>query len=395
MTVSRRRFVQSAVAGATAPALIRPARTQAGDTTNNKTNNKTDGISDDTIHLVSTLPLTGPLGQTGSAMAAGMQVVAGRVNAKGGIHGRKLALHILDDSYDVPTAEQNIRAAIERNHLFACIACCGTPVNQRLIPLLERQEIPYVAPFTGSETVRLPDYTHTFHIRAGYRDEVYGLINAISRMGITDIGIVHVANAFGTSLRDVAINALQAHRRRPVSIETVRMDALDVAQSARRTWRSKPSAVFLATSGRISVKVLEELRSVAMQLPIFTTSVGFPPGVQAVLKEKMTGVGIMQIVPNPDKQSIKLVRRFREAMQAAGADHRSATAMEGYINMRVMAQALQRTGKDLNRENLLLTLRSMQRWDVDGYAIDFGNTAPYKGSQYTELGVVSRSGRLI
>lgn len=383
MAVNRRRFVQSAIAGATAPVLMRHARAQAA------------GISDDRVHLVSTLPLSGPLGQTGSDMAAGMRAAAERINAGGGIHGRKLALHTLDDGYDVQTAEQNVRTALQQNRLFACIACGGTPVNQRLIPLLERQKIPFVAPFTGSETVRLADYTHTFHVRAGYRDEVYGLMHAVSQMGISDISIIHTANSFGTSLRDNAVRALQALGGNPKSVAPVRMSAQNAAQVARRIWQSRPSAVFLATSGRVSVRVLEELKALAIQLPVFTTSVGFPPGVHTALKDRMTGTGIMQVVPNPEKQSIKLVRQFREVVLTAGADPRSPTTMEGYINMQVMAEALRRAGKELSREALLHALRSMRGWDMGGYAIDFGDTAPYLGSQYTSLGVVSHSGRLI
>lgn len=385
MTVNRRRFMQGAVTGAAiAPALMRHASAR-----------KTDATDHGTIHLASTLPLTGPLGQTGTALATGMQAVAALLNAEGGIHGRTLKLHILDDAYDVQTAEQNIRMTAEQNPLLACIACGGTPANQRLIPLLEQQKIPYVAPFTGSESVRLPDYTHTFHVRAGYRDEARGLIRSVHRMGIGDIGIVYTANAFGQSLRDTAISAMREHGSRPAAAESVRMDAANAVQVARRIWSARPSAVFLATSGRASVKVLQQLKELAVQLPAFTTSVGFPPGAHTVLKDRMTGTGIMQVVPNPEKTSIKLVRHYRHIMRSAGADYRSPAAMEGYINMQVMAEALRRAGRHPDRAALLKALQSIRGWEMGGYFIDFGASAPYRGSQYTELGVVSRSGRLI
>lgn len=385
MAVSRRRFIQGAVAGTTiAPALMHHTLAQ-----------KTDTAGSSVLHFASTLPLSGPLGLTGAALAAGMQAVVAHCNAEGGIHGHILRLHVLDDAYDVQTAEQNIRLAAKQNPLLACIACGGTPANQRLIPLLEQQKIPYVAPFTGSDSVRLPDYTHTFHIRAGYHDEVRGLIRTVRRMGIGDIGIVYAANAFGQSLRDTAIRVMHEHGDRPVAAESVRMDAADAVQAARRIWSARPSAVFLATSGRASVKVLQQLKDLAVQLPAFTTSVGFPPGAHTVLKDRMTGTGIMQVVPNPEKQSVKLVRHYRQTMRSAGADYRSPASMEGYINMQVMVEALQRAGERANRRSLLQALRSMRDWNMGGYRIDFGASAPYQGSQYTDLGVVSRSGRVI
>lgn len=386
MRANRRRFIRGAVAGATiAPVLMRRALAQK----------KTNATDSDVLHFASTLPLSGPLGQTGAALAAGMQAVVALLNAEGGIHGHLLRLHVLDDAYDAQVAEQNIRLAAEQSPLLACIACGGTPINQRLIPLLEQQKMPYVAPFTGSESVRLSDYTHTFHVRASYHDEARALIRTVKRMGIGDIGIIYAANAFGQSLRDVTISVMREHGDRPVAAESVRMDAADAAQAARRIWSARPSAVFLATSGRASVKILQQLKDQAVQLPAFTTSVGFPPGAHTVLKDRMTGTGIMQVVPNPEKTSIKLVRHYRHIMRSAGADYRSPAAMEGYINMQVMAEALRRTGKNPDRSSLLEALRSIQGWNMGGFRIDFGASAPYQGSQYTDLGVVSRSGRLI
>lgn len=408
MAVDRRGFVQMAAVGMTAPVWLRYAHaTEAG-------------VLDGKIHLASTLPLTGPLGRIGNGMMLGLQAAVGSVNARGGVAGRTLELHVLDDAHDPQVAEQNIQNLMQQNKVFACIACGGTPVNQRLIPFLEKQKVPYVAPFTGSDTVRKKDYTHTFHVRASYTEEVSKLVQLVSGMGIDDIGVVYSANAFGESLRDSALQTMQAMKRKVVGAVSVRMDAKDAVQAANKMLAFKPAAVFLATSGRASVKVLQELRARASHLPVFTTSVGFPPGAQTGLKEKMVGVGIMQVVPNPDKRAIKVVRDYRQALRAmTERDVPSSAGMEGYINMQVLVEGLRRAGvvgagasnskqnktakaeKDsaksveLTREGLLAGLRSMRDWNAGGYAIDFGGAAPYEGSSYADLAVVSRSGKLI
>lgn len=383
------------------------------------------GVVDDTIHLASTLPLTGPLGRIGNGMMLGLQAAVGAVNAQGGVAGRTLELHVLDDAYDPQVAEQNIQNLMRQNKVFACIACGGTPVNQRLIPFLEKQKVPYVAPFTGSETVRKADYTHTFHVRASYTEEVAKLVELVSGMGIDNIGVVYSANAFGESLRDTALQTLKKMKRTAVDAVSVRMDAKDAVQAASKILAAKPAAVFLASSGRASVRVLQELKDKALQLPVFTTSVGFPPGMQTSLKGKMVGVGIMQVVPNPDKRAIKVVRDYRQALRAMeGRNAPSPAGMEGYINMQVLVEGLRRAEKmdvgvsaveagatektekinthnantkrvELTREGLLAGLRSMRDWSAGGYAIDFGNAAPYEGSSYADLAVVSRSGKLI
>ena len=64
------------------------------------------------------------------------------------------------------------------------------------------------------------------------------------------------------------------------------------------------------------------------------------------------------------------------------------------FNTRVLAEGLDRAGKDVNRARLRSALAGVRGLDLGGCGVDFGS-APYVGSHYVELGVLGASGRFV
>jgi ABC-type branched-subunit amino acid transport system substrate-binding protein len=58
-----------------------------------------DGVTSDRILLGQSAAFTGPAAQLGIQMRNGIKAYFDFVNAKGGVHGRKLELKSLDDGY--------------------------------------------------------------------------------------------------------------------------------------------------------------------------------------------------------------------------------------------------------------------------------------------------------
>ncbi|RYH63908.1 MAG: ABC transporter substrate-binding protein, partial [Alcaligenaceae bacterium] len=63
-----------------------------------------DGIVDNTILFGMSSPLTGPTGAYGRQMKEGIEACFERVNAQGGVAGKRLRLIAHDDGYEVDPA---------------------------------------------------------------------------------------------------------------------------------------------------------------------------------------------------------------------------------------------------------------------------------------------------
>ncbi len=68
----------------------------------------TEGVTDTTIRIGMSSPLSGPTGAYGRAMKEGIEACFAQVNARGGVEGRRLELVALDDGYDVAAAADAI-----------------------------------------------------------------------------------------------------------------------------------------------------------------------------------------------------------------------------------------------------------------------------------------------
>src|ERR1700676_1873101 len=85
------------------------------------------GVSSDTILFGQAAALEGPSSALGQGMRQGILAAFAQINAKGGVHGRKLDLVSRDDGYDPDrSVDQTIRL-IEQDKVFALIGAVGTP----------------------------------------------------------------------------------------------------------------------------------------------------------------------------------------------------------------------------------------------------------------------------
>lgn len=108
-----------------------------------------------------------------------------------------------------------------------------------------------------------------------------------------------------------------------------------------------------------------------------------------------SGVALTMVFPDPNRAKLPVVREYQAAMRAQGQNEFSQGSFEGYINARVLAEGLERAGKDLNRARLRSALASVRGLDLGGFVVDYGNSAPYVGSHFVELGVLGASGRFV
>src|SRR6185295_12135823 len=76
---------------------------------------RTPGVSQDVILIGQSAPRTGPSRQLGDEAELGIRLLFDRVNALGGINGRRLQLVTRDDAYQPDRARDNTLALITQD----------------------------------------------------------------------------------------------------------------------------------------------------------------------------------------------------------------------------------------------------------------------------------------
>ncbi len=135
------------------------------------------GVTDNAIILGQSCALSGPSEDLGKEMRAGIISALDQENIKGGIHGRQIKLISRDDYYEPGQAIKNTLDLISNENVFALIGEVGTPTSRVVLPIIKKEKIPFIAPFTGAEFLRSPINREVLNVRAGYNEETKKIIS--------------------------------------------------------------------------------------------------------------------------------------------------------------------------------------------------------------------------
>ena len=140
------------------------------------------GITDDTIKLGGSYPLSGPASAYRS-IEQGAQAHFKYVNANGGVDGRQIEFVTLDDAYEPPKAVQNARRLVQEEEVFALFNTLGTANNVAIWDFTNKEEVPQLFVATGASlwgadteahpwtTGWQPDYVTESQVYADYLKE--------------------------------------------------------------------------------------------------------------------------------------------------------------------------------------------------------------------------------
>ena len=337
-----------------------------------------DPMDAKSVTIGCSLGATGALASLGKELKQGLDAGFAQANAKG-IHGREIKLLALDDGYDAARSEDNVRKLIADANVVSLISCMGTANNQRILPLVDEAQIPYVAPQSGATSLRKAEYRSVFDVRASYTDEAQRLAQKLVSMGITELAVVYQDTAFGREFLADVTNAMAAAKQ-PVP-KTFKLDAqgAQVADVVGKAVAAKPNAVLLGTAGDITATLVNEFKKVSPSTPLAATSVALSGDNLRQLGGKASGIALSMVLPDAARTSYAVVRDYQKAMRALGYQEFSARSFEGDVNGRVLAEGLERAGRDLTRAKLRNALAGIRSNDRGGLSIDYASGAPYVG----------------
>lgn len=347
------------------------------------------------VRLGQSVALSGPLAELGRAMHEGALAAFAAVNAKGGVHGRRIELAGQDDGYDVKRSLANVKAFLGDPGLFALFGCMGTPMVEAMLPLLKETDVPLFTPLTGATSARPAGLRQVMNIRASYPEETERLIEHLATVGIKRLAIVSQHNSFGAEVAQAAQAAVQRRQLQAVVSVTVENDASDAGAAAAQVAAAQPEAVFLGLAGKPTISFVKAIRRERKGLPLYALSVMGTNATLQALQDDAVGIAMTQVVPLPSNPVVPVVRDFLAAWRAHGvALEPSHLALEGYINARVFAEALKRAGPKPTRAGFVDAVYGLKRLDLGGLEIGFSEPGR-NASRFIELTMVGRGGRFV
>ena len=352
-----------------------------------------DGVTDSTILIGQTIGLTGQIAGAVKELNEGAHAYLAAVNKSGGVFGRKIEIRTLDDKFDPALAAANAESLVKKDRVFALFQNRGTPHTEAILPILSANGVPLIAPSTGAAVFHAPVNHLVFNVRAKYQDEVGKAVEHFSTVGIKQISLIHVDDSFGRDSLAGFTDAMAAHTITPAVIAKFDRIKPGIAAAVGTVLKVNPGALIVVGSATTTSDLIKSIRAQGGQMQIMTLSNNASQAFVKSLGTAAAGVIVSQITPAPDLVSSTLGQEFKLAAKASGATV-SYAAMEGFVAAKVLVEGLRRAGRNLTREGFIRALESMQRVDLGGLMLSYGEH-DHTGSEFVEMTMIGKSGRFV
>jgi len=346
------------------------------------------GLTATTVVIGQSAPLTGANAELGNDIRNGALAYFAKVNAAGGVHGRKIELVTLDDGNQVPRAEANTKKLVEETGVFALFGYASATLSRPALPTVEKYGVPFLAPFTGADPMRVFN-KYVYNMRGSYAEELEKIVDNFVPLGIKRFAIVYYDDVVGKENFTAVERALKKRSLDVVATASFKDRAKpDVAAGVKEVAKSKPDVVILTTLYKTTADFIRLAQSSGLDAQMVCNSF---PGASPLAKElgkDGTGVIVATVVPPPAKRSLAIVQEYQAAIEKQlGSKTYSFTSLESYIGAKVLVEALRHAGPHPTRENLMQALDGLKSFDTGGYVVSF-SPANHNGSSFVELTII-------
>lgn len=344
----------------------------------------------DAIVIGQSCALSGVSAALGLEMQRGANLWFNAVNRKGGVRGQRIELLTLDDGYEPDRTAKNTELLIGKHNAVALFGYVGTPTANAARPFFERDNVPFVAPFTGAQSLRTAQSSLIYNIRASYDDETDRLIRHFANIGQKRIGIAYQDDAYGKAGLEGVEKAAATHGASLIVKTTLTRNSTDV-QSAMQalTTAGNVDALIIVSTYAPTAALIQALRNKAYSATFATLSFVGSAALQEALGKDAEGVVVCEVVP---WGSDLVVSEFKKMLAQSEPDRfPTHTALEGFIAAKGLELALHRA-KSISRSDVNAAL-SQIKTDIGGFRIDF--TDRQRSGKFTDLVMLKKVRKIV
>jgi ABC-type branched-subunit amino acid transport system substrate-binding protein len=320
------------------------------------------GVTSDTIQVGTTNAVTGNVSGPATLTQSGAQAVFDKVNASGGVYGRRIKVDVLDDGYTAPKAVANARTFVDQP-VFAVYGGYGTVPAQSIVPILQQAKVPYLFPYQGNP---YPGDTYVFLVMPLYRNQTVAVISeAMRRYGKgTVYALVGKTADTAQTVQDAQQATAQAGGRW-LGYDEVSQGTTDYTPYVLRMKQAHPDFVLVSTTptdcaryvtamvaqGALPAKRILGLQTLATEsfidaVPTEASDAVFAPGPTAAPSNKLAA------------DCVATVHKYAPGTQI------TMETLWGCGTAQLFVYALQKAGANLTRDGLVKTLEGMHQVDA-------------------------------
>ncbi len=369
------------------------------------------GATDTEIKVGNTMPYSGPASAYG-AIGKVETAYFNKINAEGGINGRKINFISYDDTYSPPKAVEQVRKLVEGDEVLIVFQPLGTPSNTAIQGYLNKKGVPQLFVATGATKWGdpqhfpwtmgwAPTYQAEARIYAKYLLENKPDAKVAIMFQNDDYGKDYL-KGFKDGLGDKAAKMIIAEESYEVSEPTIDSHIVRLKSSGADVFFNVATPKFAAQAikkvAELGWKPMHIMNSVAGSVGATLKPAGLDNSQGIISATYGMDATDPQWNSNPNmKEWVAFMDKWNPS-----ADKSDAGNLYGYNVARTLVQVLKQCGDDLTRENIMKQAANLKDFEpgtllpgikintspTDFYPIEQLQLQRFKGETWERFGPV-------
>ncbi len=336
----------------------------------------TQGVSDTEIVIGSNGDLSGVFAAFNVGAIKAAQLMFDEINAKGGIHGRKIRFVVEDHGYQVPKAVQNFNKLINSDQAFAMILNLGTPHNIAGFPLMEAKQVANVGPLTAGRQMLEGDITYKYAGFSSYYDQLLaGIDYLVKETGAKELCSMYYPQDFGLEVYEATKAKAEELGLSYAAETTHKPGEQDFVGAIQKLKEAGCDIVTTAIGVRETITAYATARKLGWtDVEFIGSSAGFNTAVAKVPGGVTEGYyAAAGWVDFENRLDVPAVKEWAEAYQKATGEPAGTAAQLGHSAAKTLVMALEAAGRDLTAESFKAAMEGIKYQDeINDVPIDIG-----------------------
>ena len=250
------------------PTLRRAGRLAAAALTLSAVFSSTTALAQEPIRIGSFLSATGPAAFLGDPELKTLELYVDKLNAAGGVLGRKLQLVAYDDAGDAEKARTFVKRLLEQDKVDIIVGGSTTGATMAAVPMVEAAAMPFIS-LAGAVVIVEPVKKWVFKTPHTDRMACEKIFADMKTRNMTKVALIAGTGGFDKSMRAECLKVVGNYGVEVVADETYGASDTDMTTQLTKIKGSSAQAVLNAGFGQGPAIVTRNFRQVGLTLPLY------------------------------------------------------------------------------------------------------------------------------
>ncbi len=222
------------------------------------------------IKIGAVVSATGAASFLGDPQQKTLEMYVKKINAAGGVLGRKLELVLYDDASDANKANAFTRRLIMQDEVDAILGASSTGSTMAMLPQAEAAKMPMISLAAASVIVE-PVRPYVFKVPHSDRMAAQKVLGEMKQRGFTQVALLSDTGGFGKSGRVESIKVAESLGLKVAEDQIYGEKDTDVTPQLTKIKSSPAQAILVFGTGQAPAIIARNYQQLAMKQPLYTS----------------------------------------------------------------------------------------------------------------------------